>query len=64
MPISYFEIVRKNVEDHSKKMVLHAENVPIPYKFSASNSVVEAVGNSKNRVYKDNRNSNMKKKNY
>ena len=47
VPFSYVEIVRKNVEDHSKKMVLHAENVPIPYKFSTSNSVVEAVGNSK-----------------
>ena len=43
-------------------MVLHAENVPIPYKFLASNSVVEVVGNTKNRVYKDNRNSNMEKR--
>ena len=62
VPFSYAEIVRKDVEDHSKKMVLHVENVPIPYKFSTSNSVVEAVGNSKNRVYKDSRNSNMEKR--
>ena len=34
MPFSYAEIVRKDVEDHSKKMVLHVENVPILYKFS------------------------------
>ena len=34
MPFSYTEIVRKNVEDHSKKMVLHVENVLIPYKFN------------------------------
>ena len=47
------------MEDHSKQMVLHVENVPIPYKFSVPNSIVEAVGNSKNRVYKDTRNSNM-----
>ena len=59
---SYAEIVRRNVEDHSKEMLLHDENVPIPYQFSASNNVVEAVGNSKNRVYKDTRNSNMEKR--
>ena len=43
-------------------MVLDVENVPIPYQFSASNSVVQAVENSKNRVYKDTRNSNMEKR--
>ena len=59
VPFSYAEVVRRNVEDHSKQMVLHVENVPIPYKFSVPNSIVEAVGNSKNRVYKDTRNSNM-----
>ena len=35
-----------NVEfakDHSNEMVLHAENVVIPYQFSASNSVVETT---------------------
>ena len=54
--------MRRNVEDDSKEMVLHVENVPILYKFSVSNSIVEAVGNSKNRVYKDTRNSNMGKR--
>ena len=62
VPFSYAEVVRRNVEDHSKEMVLHVENVPIPYKFSVSNSIVEVVGNSKNRVYKDTRNSNMEKR--
>ena len=42
--------------------MLHVENVPIPYKISVSNSIVEAVGNNKNRVYKDTRNSNMEKR--
>ena len=54
--------MRRNVEDHFKEMVLHAKNVLIPYQFSTSNNVVEAVGNSKNRVYKDTRNSNMEKR--
>ena len=54
--------MRRNVEDHSKEMVLDVENVPIPYQFSASNSVVQAVENSKNRVYKDTTNSNMEKR--
>ena len=62
VPFSYVEVVRRNVEDDSKEMVLHVENVPILYKFSVSNSIVEAVGNSKNRVYKDTRNSNMEKR--
>ena len=62
VPCSYAEIGKKNVEDHFKKMVLHAKNVPITYKFSASDSVVETVGNSKSRVYKDTRNSNMEKR--
>ena len=62
VPFSYAEVVRRNVEDHFKEMVLHVENVPIPYKISVSNSIVEAVGNNKNRVYKDTRNSNMEKR--
>ena len=62
VPLSYADVVRMNVEDHSKEMVLHVENVPIPYKISVSNSIVEAVGNNKNRVYKDTTNSNMEKR--
>ena len=64
VPFSYVEIVRGNVEDHSKEMVLHAENDPIPFKFSTSNSVVEDVRNSKNRIHKDTSNSNIEKNNY
>ena len=62
VPFSYVEIVTRDVEDHSKTMMLHVENVVVPYKFSTSTNVVEVVGNNKNRVYKDARNSNMEKR--
>ena len=65
VPFSYIEIVRRNAKDQLKEMMLHVENVFIPYKFSMGNSlVVEVAGNTttKNRLYKNTRNSNMEKR--